>query len=177
MATLTARVFEKGGRPTTQAVNVPVDPYPAYVGLNRSATRWAKVNEPLEIAVVAVDADGNPLPGRRLAARLYHNTRYWWWEYRTFDDYRRRFKSDVTTRVLETVEITSGNEPVVVPLTPSESGQILIEIVDLDGGHGTGAFLWASNWDARQRRSRPVPSSRWKWIAKPTNLATWPPCR
>jgi uncharacterized protein YfaS (alpha-2-macroglobulin family) len=153
MATLTARVFEKGGRPTTQAVNVPVDPYPAYVGLNRSATRWAKVNEPLEIAVVAVDADGNPLPGRRLAARLYHNTRYWWWEYRTFDDYRRRFKSDVTTRVLETVEITSGNEPVVVPLTPSESGQILIEIVDLDGGHGTGAFLWASNWG---RQAAPI---------------------
>jgi uncharacterized protein YfaS (alpha-2-macroglobulin family) len=40
-ATLTARVFERGGRPTTEAVAVPLDPYDAYVGLRKPTNNWA----------------------------------------------------------------------------------------------------------------------------------------
>lgn len=145
-ARLTARVFEKGGRPTTQAVTVPVDPYPAYVGVAPPERPWVRVDEPLELAVVAVGPDGRPLPGRELEVRLYHSDRNWWWEYASFDDYRLRFKSDVTTRLVETTAVTSGDGAVPVRLRPSGSGQLLVEVVDAAGGHATGAFLWASAW-------------------------------
>lgn len=145
-ARLTARVFEKGGRPTTQAVTVPVDPYPVYVGIAPPDRPWVRADEPLELAVVAVDPDGRPLPGRELEVHLYHGDRNWWWEYASFDDYRLRFKSDVTTRLVETSTVTSGDGAVPLRLSPSESGQLLVEVVDAAGGHATGAFLWASAW-------------------------------
>lgn len=145
-ARLTARVFEKGGRPTTQAVTVPVDPFPAYAGLRTPGERWVKVDQPVDLAVVALAPDGTPLEGRELTVRLYHNDRSWWWEYASFDDYRLRFKSDVTTRVVDTTTVTSGTGPVPVSVRTGEGGQILIEVVDEAGGHATGAFLWASAW-------------------------------
>ncbi len=145
-ATLTARVFEPGGRPTTEAVALPMDPYDAYVGLRRPANNWTALDQPLPLTVVLVDADGKPIRGRVLEVAVYTNERNWWWEYRSFDDYRRRFKSDVQTRLVDNLTVTTAGQPVTVNYTPHHHGQVLIEVRDPDGGHVAGTFLWVSSW-------------------------------
>ncbi len=148
-ATLTARVFERGGRPTTQALEIPIDPYPAYVGLRTPKTSWVEIDRPLDLEVVLLDRDGTPVPGRELEVTLSHNERAWWWEYRSFEDYSLRFKSDISTTLLERATVTSGVGPVAVRLAPDRRGQILVEIRDPAGGHHTGVFLWASSWGSQ----------------------------
>ncbi|MFV2072162.1 MAG: alpha-2-macroglobulin, partial [Thermoanaerobaculales bacterium] len=144
--TLTARVFERGGRPTTEAVVVTVDPYDAYVGLRRPTSTWAALDLPLPLTVVLVDSDGAPVADRELEVAVYTNERNWWWEYRSFDDYRRRFKSDVQTRLIDRLTVTTGSQPVTVDFTPSHHGQVLVEVRDPVGGHIAGTFLWVSSW-------------------------------
>ncbi len=145
-ATLTARVFEPGGRPTTEAVALPVDPYGAYVGLRQPANTWTALNQPLPLTVVLVDAGGKPIRDRELEIAVYANERNWWWEYRSFDDYRRRFKSDVQTRLVDRLEVTTASQPVTVAITPTHHGQVLIEVRDPKGGHIAGTFVWVSSW-------------------------------
>jgi alpha-2-macroglobulin len=146
VATLTARVFERGGRPTTEAVAIPVDPYDAYVGLRRPLNNWTALNQPLPLTVVLVAADGKPIRGRELEVAVYTNERNWWWEYRSFDDYRRRFKSDVQTRLVDSLTVTTAGQPATVNYTPSHHGQVLIEVRDPQGGHVAGTFVWVSSW-------------------------------
>jgi len=145
-ATFTARVFEPGGRPTTEAVAVPMDPYDAYVGLRRPANNWTALDRPLPLTVVLVDAEGKLIRGRVLEVAVYTNERNWWWEYRSFDDYRRRFKSDVQTRLVDNLTVTTAGQPVTVDYTPHHHGQVLIEIRDPEGGHVAGTFVWVSSW-------------------------------
>ncbi len=152
-ATLTARVFERGGRPTTEAVAVPLDPYDAYVGLRKPTNNWAALNQPLPLTVVLVDPDGVPIRDRELEVAVYTNERYWWWEYRSFDDYRRRFKSDFQTRLVERIAVTTTGQPVKVNYTPTHHGQVLIEVRDPAGGHVAGTFVWVSSWG---RSSGPI---------------------
>jgi len=149
-ATLTARVFERGGRPTTEATRVKIDPYPAYVGVRELSSRWTALESPLSLNAVIVDPDGTPIPGRQLQVKIYRNERNWWWEYRSFDDYRRRFKSDVSTHLEESFTVTTGTQPVTLDFTPKHRGQILVEVSDPDGGHSVGTFLWVSTWGQPQ---------------------------
>ncbi len=145
-ATFTARVFERGGRPTTEAVAIPMDPYGAYVGLRNPAGTWAALNRPLPLTVVLVDGNGAAIKDRELEVAVYTNERNWWWEYRSFDDYRRRFKSDVQTRLVDTLTVTTAGQPVTVNYTPAHHGQVLIEVRDPKGGHVAGTFVWVSSW-------------------------------
>jgi len=148
-ATLTARVFEHGGRATTEAVQVPVDLYPAYVGIREPQTSWVRSGQPLALQLILVAADGRPISGRNLEVRVYQNERNWWWEYRSFDDYRLRFKSDVSTRQVATLTTTSATTPVELDYVPDRHGQILVEVRDPQGGHSAGVFLWVSSWGSQ----------------------------
>lgn len=152
-ATFTARVFERGGRPTTEAVAIPFDPYDAYVGLLKPSSNWAALNQEFPLTVVLLDPDGKPVRDRELQIAVYANERHWWWEYRSFDDYRRRFKSDVQTRLVDSFEVTTGGQPVTVNYTPTHHGQVLVEVKDPEGGHVAGAFVWVSSWG---RSSGPI---------------------
>ena len=93
-----------------------------------------------------VGADGTPIRDRDLEVAVYANERYWWWEYRSFDDYRRRFKSDVQTRLVDTLSVTTAGQPVTVNYTPTHHGQVLIEVRDPEDGHIAGTFVWVSSW-------------------------------
>ena len=137
---------ERGGRPTTEAVAIPLDPYDAYVGLLKPSSNWAALNKEFPLTVVLLDPDGRPISGRELQIAVYTNERNWWWEYRSFDDYRRRFKSDVQTRLVDSLEVTTDGQPVTVNYTPTHHGQVLIEVKDPEGGHVAGTFVWVSSW-------------------------------
>ncbi|MBN1425467.1 hypothetical protein JXA88_13015, partial [Candidatus Fermentibacteria bacterium] len=144
-AVLTARVFEKGGRPTTQAHSVFIDPYDAYVGIKETDSRYVKVNAELKLAAVALDRHGTPLPGREIKVNVYHSSKYWWWHYDD-DSSTLKFKTDTSTGLVTSFTITSKDEPVAFTISPDMEGQVLIELEDVAGGHQSGYFVWASHW-------------------------------
>ncbi|MCU0612813.1 MAG: MG2 domain-containing protein, partial [Candidatus Eisenbacteria bacterium] len=144
-AVLTARVFEKGGRPATQSYPVLIDPYEAYVGLKEAGARYLKVNAELKLAAVVLDRHGKPLPGREIKVNVYHNARYWWWQYDD-DSSTLKFKTDVSTGLAKSFTVVSEQQPVVFGYAPETEGQHFIEVEDVQGGHQSGYFVWASSW-------------------------------
>jgi hypothetical protein len=144
---LQARVSEKGGRATRQAAVVPVEPYGHYVGLSRPDMKYgyAQIGSRLRIPYVLLDREGNAVSGRELTYRLYKNTRYWWWEYDSYNDFKVRYKTDVNTELLEEKTLTSGAVPKSISVEPDSWGEYLIEVED-PSGHKAGFFFRASSW-------------------------------
>ena len=146
-ANLRARVLEKGGRPNSTARMVHVDPFEVYVGLRKPDMDYGftRINNSLEVPVVAVTPDGETAPGRTLMYRVFHNENYWWWEYDSRDQFRLRFKRDFSTKKIFETSIISRDRPMPVAFTPEKQGEYLIEVADADG-HKASLFIRAYPW-------------------------------
>jgi uncharacterized protein YfaS (alpha-2-macroglobulin family) len=146
-AAVTGRVIEKGGRPNSSSLVVPVDPYPRYVGIQPAEqANWLRTGAPLELPVILVDPEGNPAAGRTLNVRVFLNRQHWWWEYDDESDSRLRFKTDRETRQVHQTVLTSAEKPAVLSFTPDAPGQYFVEIQDGRDGHTAGFFFSATAW-------------------------------
>lgn len=148
-ATLTARVYEKGGRFTRRDEVVHIDPFPCYVGLEAPKFEYGygTVGAPVKIRAIALDAEGRPLVGRSLKYRIMRNSNYWWWEYSDRNQFHLRFKKDKFTQEVAAGEISSGSQPQVITYEPQEIGEYLVEVEDkINGGHRAGFFFSAYYW-------------------------------
>lgn len=148
-ATITAKVLEKGGRPNQNTMNIPINTYPCYVGIERPLFDYgyARVGTRLPVPVIAVDPQGTPMPGRSLTYRIYRNTTYWWWEYDNRNQFRLRFKSHHNTELIKEGMLVSASTPVHLDLTPDDRGEYLIEVQDGDEtGHAASFFMRAYAW-------------------------------
>lgn len=148
-AEITAKVYEKGGRATTNTRTIPVDPYRFYVGLEKPRFRYgySRVGSPLNINSILISKDGNPASGRSLKYRIYKNSRYWWWEYDSLTDFKVKYKKDHYTRLLKEGTVTTKNFPVQIKFTPEDSGEYFIEVrEDLSDGHTAGFFFSSYYW-------------------------------
>jgi hypothetical protein len=146
VANLIASVSEDGGRAVYQSIAVPYDPFPAYVGLKAPDIGYSvKPDSELEFKVVAVDPAGKALAGRQLKWTLYRRESYWWWEYDSYDEWRRRFKSDRLTTVESSGALASRAEAQALKLAPAKNGSYLLEVED-GSGHASGFSFYASTW-------------------------------
>ncbi len=141
-------VLEKGGRPNTNSITVPIHPFDRYVGIQLPEFDWgyAKVGNELNIQSILVDTDGKVAPGNPLNYRIYKGMRYWWWEYEDREDFRMRFKSHRSTDLFAEGSIVSQSLPAGITFTPPDNGMYLIEIQDGDNGHTAGVFMNAYRW-------------------------------
>lgn len=138
--TMTAKVFEKGGRFTNGQVSMKVEPWERYVGLKFPATS-VQVDEPTSFHMVVVGRDGKPVAGQKLKVKVYSNQRRWWWQLRQSGDPAMKFKSDKDSILIAEETVTSGKKPVPFTFTPKERGQLMIEVRDGEDGHLANAFL------------------------------------
>ena len=146
-ARLTATVLEKGGRPNRTDTTVPVHPFRRYVGLERPDFKWgyAGVGEEMVTRIIVVGTDGKPVSGQQLNWTLYHNERSWWWEYRSWSDYKRKYRDDLRTTEIATGSLRSEGVPVPLKLTPEKRGSYLLEVQNGDG-HTAAFFFNAYSW-------------------------------
>lgn len=148
-ARITAEVMEKGGRSSRNDLYVPIDPHGYYIGLQKPVLKYgySRVGDPMGIKVILVDARGRAVSGRSLTYRIFRNSRYWWWEYDSHDDFRVRYKKDSYTRKVKEGMIVTQNTPALVSFTPENIGEYLIEIEQaVDGGHRAGFFFSSYYW-------------------------------
>ncbi|MBN2736057.1 MAG: hypothetical protein JXR70_03690 [Spirochaetales bacterium] len=146
-ATITAQVYEKGGRPNKNSRSITIDPFERYVGIEKPDFQWGtqRMGNAMELRAVLVNTKGKAVPGETLTYRVYKNDRYWWWEYDSRDEYQLRYKSDSNTVLVDQGTVRSSASPVFFRYTPKEWGEYLIEISDPQG-HSAGFFFWSSRW-------------------------------
>jgi len=147
-ADVTARVFEKGGRPNRSSVSIPIETYTHYVGLERPQTRWGyvKLGSTLEIPYVLLTADGKEAPGKTLNYRIYTSQRYWWWEYDSRSSYLLRFKKSAATKLVKEGRIVSQGGAGMLEYLPESEGSYLIEVQDGDKGHSAAFMIRVDSW-------------------------------
>ncbi len=150
-ATVTARVYEKGGRPNVRTERIPVEPYDRYVGLRKPETPYGYVRMGNEMSVgyILVDTSGRPVPGRTLTYGIYRNESYWWWEYDSRQEFRLHYKSDTNTTLIAEGTLVTSDTPGSFTFRPEEWGEYYVEVSDPDAaGHSAGFFFRSSWWGA-----------------------------
>ena len=137
---LTAKVLEKGGRPNINWVNIPVEPYSHYVGLQPLKYYYVATGTDTEIPAIIVDTEGNAVAGKTLKYRIYRNAEYWWYQY---DDSRKlRFRTDRNTTLVKEGTLISKNTHNIIKFLPIEKGSYFIELSDVsESGHSSGIFV------------------------------------
>ena len=133
-AKVDATVIEKGGRQVPNSATVDFDPYPAYVGIRVPESRFSRVGENLPVQVMLIDPEGKPISSRTLKYRIYRNRGYWWYDYDSRDDFRKRFKSHYSTELIKEGNVTTDLKPVSFEFKPDNYGQLLIEVQDGETG-------------------------------------------
>ena len=151
-ANITSRVFEKGGDFSENYSSIEVSPYATYVGVSMPENSWGyksvKIGGPGKATAIVVNENGSPAVNRRLSIGVY-DINWRWWYYRGERNNIYELNSDQHTKAIIKADAISGaNGKVEIPFSTDEFeyGRKLIRICDVDSGHCTGEFFYASGW-------------------------------
>ena len=145
-ATVTARVFEKGGDASIVSKDFRCSPFSKYVGIDLK-NRNFETDQDLKFNVVVLDKDGKKT-NAKLKYRIFKMEWRWWNEYNS--NYLRDFVYNKhNSPVAEgTLTATSGVASVPFRINYPMWGRYLIVVADEDGGHmagGTVLIDWPSS--------------------------------
>jgi uncharacterized protein YfaS (alpha-2-macroglobulin family) len=144
---VTAKVLEKSGRPNINWVNIPIEPYSHYVGIQSPKYSYVATGNDMDIPVILLNDKGVPVAGKTIKYRIYRNSTYWWWQYDS--NKKLRFKTDYSTVLVKEGMLTSKRTPVIVNFLPVEEGAYFVEVTDESGTkHSSGVKLNAYPYGA-----------------------------
>lgn len=145
-ATVTARVFEKGGDASIVSKDFKCSPFSKYVGIDLK-NRNFETDQDLKFNVVVVDKDGKKTTAK-LKYRIFKMEWRWWNEYNS--SYLRDFVYNKRNSPVSEGKMTATNGVASVPfrIDYPNWGKYLIVVSDEDGGHmagGTVLIDWPSS--------------------------------
>ncbi|WP_286828044.1 MULTISPECIES: alpha-2-macroglobulin [Kordiimonas] len=151
-AKLTAEVQDVGGRSVQDGKWLPVSRAPVMLGVRADGRGHFEASEDAGLTVVAVDADGKPLKGRKLTAvwvKEHYN--YTWYQSRGRWQYR-------TTHYDETLgeeELTSGEDGTVHVSRLLPWGRYRLEVMDEAGNAASSRRFYVGWWMSSQNPDVP----------------------
>ena len=153
-----SRVYESGGRFVPQTKLIPLEHYPSYVGIEMQQSRYMTIGDLASFRVIHALENGELIADSELEYTIYGLRTYWWWEYYDQSNFRRHYKSNQATTVLERGTIATNAEGMaVIEHRLSEYGEILLEVHDPQGGHTAGYFFSSFWWgDSPQSRTADI---------------------
>ncbi|MEJ6950755.1 alpha-2-macroglobulin family protein [Natronospora cellulosivora (SeqCode)] len=157
-----SRVYESGGRAVPRTKVIPISFYDSYVGIMRLENPELSIGEDANFNIVHLDKDGHPLSNSNLEYNIYRMRRYWWWEFNSQDHFRRHYKSNQRTELIEKGSITTNQEGFAyIEHKLEDYGEILLEVRDPEGGHQSAYFFRSYWWgDSGDERSADVVNLR-----------------
>ncbi len=145
-ATVTARVFEKGGDASIVSKDFKCSPFKKYVGIDLKDRNF-ETDQDLKFNVVVVDENGKKA-NTRLKYRIFKLEWRWWSEYN--GKYLRDFVSGKHNKPIAegTMNTNGGVASVPFRINYPEWGRFLIIVSDEEGDHATGGTIlidWPSS--------------------------------
>jgi uncharacterized protein YfaS (alpha-2-macroglobulin family) len=165
-----AIVNENGGGYTESWHSTAVYPYPVFVGLKkRDSWDGIRIGDTLHIPIIVLDENEKVASGRKLSVKVYQNRGYSWWE---SGDYERwNFRKQKQTYLVHEETINSGTAIKEFKWVPESDGMIAIEVEDIEGGHSTSQFIYASYWGGSENMRSIPEASHLNLISKKANYA------
>ncbi len=157
MARLKTKVFEKSGNFSEDYFSLPADPYQSYVGLKMPEKKWGRHrvnrNEVSSFPLVAVDADGRALSGKKLEVGLYEANWRWWYD--RYANNRYRYNSVQHNGAIKTETVTTdANGQANWQHLFKGYGAYMIRVCDPESGHCTGSLMYAG-WGSSSGQEGP----------------------
>lgn len=124
-----------------------IHPGEFYIGLKPAST-LIKKNKKLDIAVIAVNPEGEMLPGKKITLRLLK--REWYSVRKAGLGGRSRWLTEAKDKEIQVFSITTQEEPATLSVTPKKAGFYLLEARGKDKrGHQikTTAYFYATGGD------------------------------
>ncbi len=144
--TLVTDVFQSDGRKVTEISNISYDTHDYYVGVERFDSYY-KRGDKIEPKVVIVDKNGELLEGE-LTYNIYKNETYWWWDYSSYDSFKRSYKKNEDTLLIDNGKINSGEK---LEVNLDEYGEYYVEVIG-QNGHKSGTFIKAGYYSNNTNR-------------------------
>lgn len=145
-AQIIAYVFEKNGRAVTTRKSVDLVVFDSFVGIKKPSRNYIKRGDSASLEVVLLDKDENFIKNRTLAYKVYQSNYSWWWDYSNKNDFIRSIKSDKNTNLIAEGEFKSKDGISKINFDVKESGEMLIEVIDLSNNQSAQILLYASSW-------------------------------
>ena len=150
-AWFTSRVFEQGGDFSINVEQAKFAPFSTFVGVKMPASEdnWYKTDTDYNPEIVLVDANGNPVSGDKLQAKLYKIDWRWWWE--SGSENLAHYVSGRHYRPVATWNIEKANPKNKLKLNVKyhnwqDNGRYLLWVKDQTSGHATGVTFYMSKW-------------------------------
>ena len=150
--TYMAKVFEESGRPVIYNETVKVYPYEYITGLKMPNNDYGyfEVGKKIPFSLIVLKDD--KIVEKKLSYTIYRVKNYWWWDYPSYHEFRKKFKLTKNLEVVKNGVITTKNgKPVDIDFIPDDWGYYLIEIT---GDENTSicakffnVFYWGSNYE------------------------------
>ncbi|MFP4016147.1 MAG: alpha-2-macroglobulin family protein [Halanaerobiales bacterium] len=149
-----SKVYEDGGRSVPARKIIPIEYYDSYVGIMELENPDLSMGEKVNFDIIHLSNDGQPIGNSELEYSIYRMRRYWWWEFNSQNNFRRHYKSNERTELVEEGTITSNQEGLAkLEHKLDDYGEILLEVKDPEGGHQAGYFFrsywWGDSGDSR----------------------------
>lgn len=131
----TTDVFQKDGRKVTESEVLTYDYYDSYAGIERY-TKYGEIGEKISLKTALLDKDGKEENGK-LTYYVYKNDTYWWWDYSSYNSYKKHFKKNEDTMLVDSGNVTGGDK---INFALEEYGTYYVEVV-APNGHRAGTFV------------------------------------
>jgi len=142
---ISATVLEPGGRGVSAYKGIIIHPYESYIGLRQASEGYAEPHRPTEIQFIAVDTQGNPMPGRTIEVAFYRV--YWQSILKRIDRLGTyRYVSEKVEDLVQKLNVTSGAEPGEFNVTPDDYGSYRVVATDVRSGAVSSITFYASGW-------------------------------
>ncbi len=142
---LKTRIFERGGDFSTDNFTLDYYPYPRFVGVSIPEDKSGYKSIGLkggQVQIACVDANGKPLPNRKVSVGLYRCDWRWWWDENPDYDVAQFNTSDHVGALSKTTLTTNSRGIATWNVQPTEWGRYLVRAVDEEGGHAAGDYFW-----------------------------------
>ncbi len=147
----TSRVFEEGGDFSTNVSNVKYAPFNSFVGVKmpESEDNWYKTDTDYLPEIVTVSANGKPVAGIDIEARLYKIDWRWWWE--SGSENLAHYISGSYYSPVQQWRIKNAQHLSKLKLNVKyndwkDNGRYFLWVKDLTSGHATGTTFYMSEW-------------------------------
>lgn len=135
-------VFQRDGRKVIKNKTLIYSPYEEYVGIENKDDSYYEIGQDITMKTVLLSKNGNEIK-KMLNYTIYKNTTLYWWDYSSYNEYKKHYKSSPKTTVITEGKVNSDKD---ITFKIPGYGNYYVEVTDPKTNHSSGTMLKGSYW-------------------------------